>query len=159
MVSICFAVYVLANNTRVIPYFYCRVWPPGDHTRLKIWYNLCIIRPYIHGKTDGNHVLFSKSVTRETDKDLFLYSFYSLWLVQNVTILHFRPITSQDTHQQDDSIMLSSSPVTPSLSWHPTLQIVKLLLLLSDWRPRLTNNTSDPIALYVLATRHVCFRY
>ena len=32
----------------------------GDHTRLKIWYNPCIIRQYIHGKTDENHVLFSK---------------------------------------------------------------------------------------------------
>ena len=27
MVFICFAVYVLANNTRVVPYFYRRVWP------------------------------------------------------------------------------------------------------------------------------------
>ena len=56
MVFICFAVYVLANNTRVVPYFNRRVWPPGG---LKIWYNPCIIRQYIHGKTNENHVLFS----------------------------------------------------------------------------------------------------
>ena len=29
------------------------------YTRLKIWYNPCIIRQYIYGKTDENHVLFS----------------------------------------------------------------------------------------------------
>ena len=28
--------------------------------RLKIWYNPCIIRQYIHSKTAENHVLFSK---------------------------------------------------------------------------------------------------
>ena len=28
MVFICFAVCVLANNTRVVPYFYRRVWSP-----------------------------------------------------------------------------------------------------------------------------------
>ena len=28
MVFSCFAVYILANNTRVIPYFYRREWPP-----------------------------------------------------------------------------------------------------------------------------------
>ena len=33
--------YVLANNTRVVPYFY---------TRLKIWYNPCIICQYITAK-------------------------------------------------------------------------------------------------------------
>ena len=44
--------------------FYRRVWPPGDHTRLKIWYNPCIIRQYIHGKTDENHVSFSKLSTQ-----------------------------------------------------------------------------------------------
>ena len=53
MVFSCFAVFVLANNARVVPYFYRRVW-------LKIWYNPCIIRQYIHGKTDENHVLFCK---------------------------------------------------------------------------------------------------
>ena len=36
MVFSCFAVYVLANNTWVVPYFYRRVWPPDGHTRLKI---------------------------------------------------------------------------------------------------------------------------
>ena len=56
MVFSCFAVYVLANNTWVVPYFYRRVWPP----RLKIWYNLCIIRQYIQSKTAENYVLFSK---------------------------------------------------------------------------------------------------
>ena len=49
MVFSCFAVYVLANNTQVVPYFY----------RLKIWYNPCIIRQYIHSKTAENHLLFS----------------------------------------------------------------------------------------------------
>ena len=29
-------------------------------TRLKIWYNQCIIRQYIHSKTAENHILFSK---------------------------------------------------------------------------------------------------
>ena len=33
----CFAVYVLASNTRVVPYFNSRVWPPGDHTRLNYY--------------------------------------------------------------------------------------------------------------------------
>ena len=50
------------NNTwfsSVLTYFYRRVWLPGDHTRLKVWYNPCIIRQYIHGKTDETHVLFS----------------------------------------------------------------------------------------------------
>ena len=28
MVFICFVVYVLGNNTRVVPYCYCRVWSP-----------------------------------------------------------------------------------------------------------------------------------
>ena len=63
MVFICFAVYVLANNTGVVPYFYRRVWPPRDHTRLKIWYNpgttRVLFSKYIHGKTDENHVLLS----------------------------------------------------------------------------------------------------
>ena len=32
----------------------------GGHTRLKIWYNPCIIRQYIHNRTAENHLLFSK---------------------------------------------------------------------------------------------------
>ena len=35
------------------------VFSPGGHTRLKIWYHLCIIRQYIHSKTSENHQLFS----------------------------------------------------------------------------------------------------
>ena len=55
-----------------------RVWPPGDHTRLKIWYNPCIIRQYIHGKTDENHVLLSNNSTaislQNNNKSTFIYS-------------------------------------------------------------------------------------
>ena len=46
MVFSCFAVYVLANNTRVVLYFYRRVWPPSK---------------YSNSKTAQNHLLFSKS--------------------------------------------------------------------------------------------------
>ena len=44
----------LENNARVVPYFERR-----PYTTIKIWYNPCIIRQYIHSKTDENHVLFS----------------------------------------------------------------------------------------------------
>ena len=47
MVFICFAVYVVVYGRQ------------ATHTRLKIWYNPCIIRQYIHGKTEKKHVLFS----------------------------------------------------------------------------------------------------
>ena len=51
MVVICFAVYVLANNTQMYHILY--------RVRLNIWYNPCIIRQYIHGKTDEHHVYYS----------------------------------------------------------------------------------------------------
>ena len=46
----------------------------GDHTRLKIWYNPCIIRQYIHGKTDENHVLFSKYIINKICYQLFIFN-------------------------------------------------------------------------------------
>ena len=60
MVFICFAVYILANNTRVVPYFYRRVWPPGDHTQLRI---------------------FASTYTAKQMKTMFLFR-YSLILIK-----------------------------------------------------------------------------
>ena len=59
MVFSCFAVYVLANNTRVVLYFEsCMaplihddtniVQPVYYYTTIQILYNPCIIRQYIH---------------------------------------------------------------------------------------------------------------
>ena len=57
-----------------------RVWPPGDHTRLKIWYNPCIIRQNIHGKTDENHVLFSNfKICTETRPSIVYRPYGSTW--------------------------------------------------------------------------------
>ena len=49
----------MTQKSSKIPNFDAVYKNKGDHTRLKIWYNPCIIRQYIHGKTDENHVIFS----------------------------------------------------------------------------------------------------
>ena len=48
--------YVLANNTRVVLQFESCMAP---YTTIKIQYNPCIIRQYIHSKTAENHLLLS----------------------------------------------------------------------------------------------------
>ena len=59
IIAYSYIVRVFSSSTRnfiglyIVPYFYRRVWSPGT-TR--------VIRQYIHGKTDENHVLFSKFV-------------------------------------------------------------------------------------------------
>ena len=64
MVFICFAVYVLANNTRVIPYFYRRVWPLAHDSK--------------YGTT---RVLFASTYTAKQMKTIY-YSLIHLLLNQ-----------------------------------------------------------------------------
>ena len=58
MVFSCFAVYVLANNTRIVPYFYRCVWPPRATIHDSKCGTTCVL--FASTYTAKKHVLFSK---------------------------------------------------------------------------------------------------